>query len=57
MTCLDATTADFALLEELVLSDQMEHFQVIDLLRRRPDFASWFKDRRSQRFSLAIAAE
>ena len=62
MAHLDIETADFGLLEELVLSGQMEQDQVIGLMRQRPDFALQFADRARQRQSwnfrqLPIAAE
>ena len=51
MTHLDIANVDCGLLEELVLSGQMEEDQVIGLMRRRPDFASRFDERARQRQS------
>jgi len=42
MAHLDIANADYGLLEELVLSGQMEEDQVIGLMHQRPDFASRF---------------
>jgi ABC-type transporter Mla MlaB component len=58
----DIETADFGLLEALVLSGQMDQDQLIGLMHRRPDFASQFSNRARQRQSqvlgeLPIAAE
>ena len=62
MAHLDIANVDCGLLEELVLSGQMEEDQVIGLMRQRPDFASRFANRARQRQSrdfilLAGAAE
>jgi hypothetical protein len=52
---------DFDLLEELVLSGQMEHFEIVSLMEQRPDFASWYEDRAEGRLAryewVAEAAE
>ena len=58
----DIETADFGLLEALVLSGQMDQDQLIGLMHRRPDFASQFSNRAQQRQSrlfggVPIAAE
>ena len=51
MAHLDIANVDCGLLEELVLSGQMEEDQVISLMHRRPDFASRFDERARQRQS------
>ena len=58
----DIETADFGLLEALVLSGQMDQDQLIGLMHRWPDFASQFSNRAQQRQSrlfggVPIAAE
>jgi hypothetical protein len=40
---------DFDVLEELVLSGQMEHCEVVGLMAQRPDFAAWYENRAERR--------
>ncbi len=46
---LETGSADFALLEDLVLSEQMPPVAIVALMRKRPDFALWFEDRAKRR--------
>jgi hypothetical protein len=51
----------FDVLEEVVLSGQMDHCEIVSLLDQRPDFAAWYEKRAEGRLArsewVAEAAE
>jgi hypothetical protein len=38
----EETDNQYRLWKEMILSDQMTHSEVIDFLKRHPEFASWY---------------